>query len=256
MIPHPRGTPSCRRLLGSVDGASGPVRSGASVHRKDAAMNADGRQPHVLIINDTQEILDLMAELLEDEGYRATTSLALLDLAKVKALAPDIIVQDLLFEGTQELGWKFLTPVRLDPELARIPLVLCTAAVRTVNDPEMAEQLDRQGIRVVLKPFTIEELLTTLSEVRTAQTLINQATETSPGDGHVSSRTLRELRVVDPVSDDAPDQGVVPVATSAGGSDSPARAAMSATSCMRSASGASRSNGSPYGWRLCRPVGQ
>jgi DNA-binding response OmpR family regulator len=37
-------------------------------------MSADGRQPHILIINDTQEILDLMQELLEDEGYRVTTS--------------------------------------------------------------------------------------------------------------------------------------------------------------------------------------
>jgi two-component system response regulator VicR len=140
-------------------------------------MSADGRQPHILVINDTQEILDLMQELLEEEGYRVTTSLALLDLAKVKALAPDIMIQDLLFEGTQELGWKFLTLVRLDPELARIPLILCTAAVRTVNDPEMAEQLDRQGIRVVLKPFTIDDLLTTLNEVHTAQSLINQAVD-------------------------------------------------------------------------------
>ena len=139
-------------------------------------MSADGRQPHILVINDTQEILDLMQELLEEEGYRVTTSLALLDIDKVRALAPNIIVQDLLFEGTQELGWKFLTLVRLDPQLAHIPLVLCTAAVRTVNDPEMAEQLDRQGIRVVLKPFTIDDLLTTLNDVRTAQSLIDQAT--------------------------------------------------------------------------------
>jgi two-component system, OmpR family, response regulator VicR len=148
----------------------------AFAYLKDAAMSADGRQPHILVINDTQEILDLMQELLEDEGYRVTTSLALLNLDRVRELAPDIIVQDLLFEGTQELGWKFLTLVRLDPALARIPLVLCTAAVRTVNDPEMAEQLDRQGIRVVLKPFTIDDLLTTLNEVRTAQSLIDQAT--------------------------------------------------------------------------------
>jgi CheY-like chemotaxis protein len=140
-------------------------------------MSADGRQPHVLLIDDTQEILDLMRDLLEEEGYRVTTAQAYLDLDKIKALAPDLIVQDLLFEGMQELGWKFLTLVRLDPELARIPLVLCTAAVRTVNDPAMAEQLDRLGVRVVLKPFTIEDLLTALSETRTAQTLIDQATE-------------------------------------------------------------------------------
>src|SRR5215208_4564092 len=140
-------------------------------------MTVDGRQPHILVVNDTQEILDLMQELLEDEGYRVTTSLALLDIHKVKALAPDIIVQDLLFEGTQEEGWTFLTLARLDPGLARIPLVLCTAATRTVNDPEMAEQLDRQGIRVVLKPFDIEDLLTALTEVLTAQALIDQVAD-------------------------------------------------------------------------------
>ena len=140
-------------------------------------MTADGRQPHILVINDTQEILDLLQELLEEEGYRVTTSLALLNLDKIKALAPDIIVQDLLFEETQETGWKFLTLVRLDPQLARIPLVLCTAATRTVNDPVMAEQLDRQGIRVVLKPFDIEQLLTTLAEVRPARALIAEATD-------------------------------------------------------------------------------
>jgi CheY-like chemotaxis protein len=146
-------------------------------------MTADGRQPHVLVINDTQEILSLMAELLEEEGYRVTTWLALLDIDKVKVLAPDIIVQDLLFEGMQETGWKFLQLVRLDPELARIPLILCTAAVRTVNDPAMADQLDRLGVGVVLKPFVIEDLLSAISGALTAQALIAEATDAkSAGD--------------------------------------------------------------------------
>ena len=140
-------------------------------------MTADDRQPHVLVINDTQEILSLMQELLEDEGYRVTSWLALLDIEKVKALAPDVVVQDLLFEGMQETGWKFLQLMRLDPELARIPLILCTAAVRTINEPEMAEQLDRLGVSVVLKPFLIEDLLSAISGALTAQTLIAEATD-------------------------------------------------------------------------------
>ena len=144
-------------------------------------MTADDRQPHVLIINDTQEILSLMAELLEDEGYRVTTWLALLDMEKVKALAPDIVVQDLLFEGMQETGWKFLQLMRLDPELARIPLILCTAAVRTVNEPEMAEQLDRLGVSVVLKPFLIEDLLSSIGSALTVQALIAEATDGQVG---------------------------------------------------------------------------
>ena len=139
-------------------------------------MTADGRQPHILVVNDTQEIIDLLADLLAEEGYQVSTSLALLDIAKVKALAPDLIVQDLLFEGAQELGWKFLTLVRLDPALAAIPLILCTAAVRTVNEPAMAEQLDRLGVRIVLKPFLIEDLLSAITGSLTAQALIAEAT--------------------------------------------------------------------------------
>ena len=106
-------------------------------------MAADGRQPHILVVNDTQEIIDLMRELLEDEGYRVTTSLELLNLDKIKALAPDIILQDLLFEGSQDKGWKMLHLTRLDPEVTRIPVVLCTAAVMTVKNEEMAAQLER-----------------------------------------------------------------------------------------------------------------
>ena len=134
------------------------------------------RRKRILVVNDTQEILELMQELLEEEGYRVTTSLALLDIDKIKTLAPDVIVQDLLFEAMQELGWKFLTLVRLDPELARIPLILCTAAVRTVNEPAMAEQLDRLGVGVVLKPFLIEDLLEAIAGSLTAQALIAEAT--------------------------------------------------------------------------------
>lgn len=128
-------------------------------------MTRNGRPPHILVIDDSQEILDLLAELLAEEGYRVTTSQAHMNLERLKTLAPDAIVQDLLFAGTQLEGWRFLTLVRLDPELCRIPLVLCTAAVQTVKDPEMAAQLKQLGVRVVLKPFDIARLLSVLAEL-------------------------------------------------------------------------------------------
>lgn len=120
---------------------------------------------HILVVNDRQEILDLLQDLLEDEGYRVTTSLALLDVSRLKDLAPNVIIQDLLFAGGQEAGWEFLTIVRLDPALARIPLILCTAAIEVVKDEEMAQRLADQHVTVVLKPFNIEELLTVVQRV-------------------------------------------------------------------------------------------
>ena len=132
-------------------------------------VSGNGRQPHILVVDDTQEILDLLQELLEEEGYRVTTSMAVLDLDKVKTLAPDLIIQDILFEQTQELGWKFLTLVRLDPDLRAIPLILCTAAVQVVRDEVMAEKLRQLGVRVVLKPFQIAELLAAIEEARSRE---------------------------------------------------------------------------------------
>ena len=139
-------------------------------------MGDTARRAHVLVVNDTQAILDLMRELLEEEGYQVSVSIQTLDLARIKALQPDLIIQDLLFaDGSQETGWHFLTMSRLDPELARIPLILCTAAMDPIKDPDMAENLNRLGVRVVLKPFNLEDLLTVVAEVLAAQALLDQA---------------------------------------------------------------------------------
>ena len=46
------------------------------------------RRPHILVMNDVQEIIGLLQELLEDAGYNVSTSLYVLDLNRVKAIAP------------------------------------------------------------------------------------------------------------------------------------------------------------------------
>ncbi len=117
--------------------------------------------PHVLVMNDTQEIIDLLQELLEEEGYRVSTSLHVLDLTKVKTLAPDVIVLDVMFEGNDK-GWQFLTLSRLDPEVSVIPLLLCTAAVQTVK--AMQEHLASVNVSEVLKPFDINHLLCAINQ--------------------------------------------------------------------------------------------
>jgi len=139
-FPHPRGIPAqLSPPVGERRRPHSDLFGPEPTLTRQARKSKDGRAPqtapHDLLVNDTQEILDLMTELLE-EGYRLTISLALLDIEKVKDLAPEIIVHDLLVEQTQELGWKFLRQVRLDPELARIPLILCTASVRTIKEPD------------------------------------------------------------------------------------------------------------------------
>ncbi|MCC7021271.1 MAG: response regulator [Thermomicrobiales bacterium] len=115
-------------------------------------------------MDDTREILDLLQELLEEEGYRVTASMETLDLARIAALRPDVIVQDLLFADGQEAGWAALSRARRDPGLAHVPVILCTAAHDIVHDDDMADTLRQLDVRVVPKPFRIEEFLTVLEE--------------------------------------------------------------------------------------------
>ncbi|MFN8589917.1 MAG: response regulator [Thermomicrobiales bacterium] len=126
-------------------------------------MSSTSRVPHILVIDDTLEILDLLQELLAEEGYRVTTARAPLDLTQVHALAPDAIVQDLVFAGTPEPGWAFLTTVRRDPDLVRVPVVLCTGATPVLRTPVIVDQLGTLGVPVLAKPFDIDDFLAVLT---------------------------------------------------------------------------------------------
>ena len=150
--------------------------------------------PHVLVMDDIAEVLDLLRQILHEEGYRVSPRPTVVGLDEVKRLAPDVILLDLvcggqhrgldllqqlrhdrttadvpvvvcsaavdavriMFEG-HDKGWQFLTLSRLDREFCRVPIILCTAAVRTVR--EMADHLAAQNVGVVLKPFDIDQLL-------------------------------------------------------------------------------------------------
>lgn len=117
-------------------------------------------RPHILVMDDEQAIVDVLRELLEEEGYRVSTSLYLFDLSKIRELAPDALMLDIMFAG-ESTGWPFITLARLDRDVCRIPMVLCTAAVTTVEP--MMNRLAAQRIRVVWKPFDIDELLGALA---------------------------------------------------------------------------------------------
>jgi hypothetical protein len=44
----------------------------------------------------------------------------------------------------------------------------------------MAQNLDRLGVRVLLKPFNLDDLLTAVAEALTAQKLIDQVRQRDP----------------------------------------------------------------------------
>ena len=119
--------------------------------------DADAGQRHILVVNDTQEILDLFREILEDEGYRVSLySSAFRDLDEIKRAKPDLVILDFIIGGEAH-GWQLLQKMKLDRETMTLPVIACTAAVHRVRERE--GHLKEEGVAVLVKPFDIDDLL-------------------------------------------------------------------------------------------------
>jgi CheY-like chemotaxis protein len=105
----------------------------------------------ILIVDDDESIVELLAELLVEEGYGVVTAnngeTGLVQLRKHK---PNLVLLDINMPIKD--GWEFKREKDLDPELRKIPLFVITA------------QPDFQGshlkdVQIIAKPINIEFLL-------------------------------------------------------------------------------------------------
>ncbi len=114
-------------------------------------------KPMVLVINDTQEILDLFREILEEEGYDVyLSSYSTQQIDTITAMHPDLVILDLIFDR-EYVGWQTLQKMKMRRETENIPVVVCTAEVKKVQ--EIEGYLAEKGVGIVLKPFTIDDLV-------------------------------------------------------------------------------------------------
>ncbi len=116
----------------------------------------DGARPHVLVMDDAEEIRGLLRDALEDEGYRVSASPTVIDLDGVKRLAPDLILLDLVFAGEQR-GLPFLRRLRGDRSVAGMSVIVRSAAVGAIR--RLGPGDGGEGVGLVLKPFDLDELL-------------------------------------------------------------------------------------------------
>jgi DNA-binding response OmpR family regulator len=111
----------------------------------------------IMVINDTQEILELFEEILREEGYEVVLySQAIQDMSEIERIKPDLIIVDYIFGG-ERTGWQLVQKLRMRRATAKIPLIICTAAVKEVR--EIEGFLRMKGIGLVAKPFDIDDLL-------------------------------------------------------------------------------------------------
>jgi two-component system phosphate regulon response regulator PhoB len=139
-----------------------------------------GRQ-RALVVNDTQEILELFDEILQGMDFEVILmSYAPRELDRIREVKPDLIVLDFLMGDRELLGWQLLQKLKMDRRLDAIPVIVCTAAVKAVE--EQQGYLTEQGVVVVLKPFNVDQLedavrrVTTMSP--TARDVVKRADRT------------------------------------------------------------------------------
>ena len=113
---------------------------------------------HILIINDTAEILELFREILHVEaGYEVTlTSFQPEIMSDILEAKPDLIISDHVF-GEEKIGWQFVQRLKMVRETADIPIIVCSGAVKELK--EMEGFLTAKNIGILYKPFDVDELL-------------------------------------------------------------------------------------------------
>lgn len=116
----------------------------------------------IMVVNDTQEILDMFHDLLEQEGYEVILySYAIQDMDEILRYKPDLIILDYIF-GAERTGWQRRQKLKMRRDTAAIPVVICSAAKRQTE--EIEGHLVSMGVGIVLKPFNVDDLLRTVRQ--------------------------------------------------------------------------------------------
>ena len=110
-------------------------------------------QPHLLVVDDDDDIRENLVELLAGEGYEvAAAGDGRAALAEAGRARPDVILLHLMMPVMS--GWQFREAQLGDPALAGVPVVVLSAMA---GDLEVEASLP--------KPFLVEDLLRLLERL-------------------------------------------------------------------------------------------
>jgi CheY-like chemotaxis protein len=121
------------------------------------------KRPLIAVVNQDTVFLQLMEELLSEEGYHTYIEKegdkAYVSIKKHK---PDLVILDIRI-SYPEGGFKVIDLMRLDPETAYIPLIICSTATNLLRENEA--HLREKQCDILMKPFQIDELLTKVQAI-------------------------------------------------------------------------------------------
>jgi DNA-binding response OmpR family regulator len=120
--------------------------------------------PRIVIIDDAPEIVQLYTDILTDAGYTvvATFIKPLLTPQEIEQHRPDLIILDWLFQG-QGTGMQTLEMLTASPSTAGIPIIVCSAARRELEEAEHI--ITQRGVRILHKTFSLDDLVALIQDI-------------------------------------------------------------------------------------------
>jgi len=104
----------------------------------------------ILVVDDEDEIVNLLCAVLEDDGFRVLTAKNGADaLTLIQQNPVALVLTDLMMP--QGSGLDLARRLRGDPQTARIPIILMSAA--------MPRQVSQLFTHVIHKPFSIDVVI-------------------------------------------------------------------------------------------------
>jgi len=117
----------------------------------------------IVAINDDTTFLNLLRELLTEEGYDTHLCKEGTDsYPQVRELNPDAIILDIRLENPDE-GWQVLEILKLDPVLTTKPIIVCSADIPALQ--ERSTFLKSKGCEILPKPFDLDDLLKLIEQL-------------------------------------------------------------------------------------------
>jgi two-component system, OmpR family, alkaline phosphatase synthesis response regulator PhoP len=109
----------------------------------------------ILIVDDEQDIVDLVAYNLEKEGFTTIKAYDGGDVLKtVKTQKPDLLILDLMLPHMN--GLDICRAIRANPEIAHIPVIMLTAKG---DEVDKIIGLEIGADDYITKPFSVKELI-------------------------------------------------------------------------------------------------
>jgi CheY-like chemotaxis protein len=139
----------------------------------------------ILVINNSDDILALFQKILTTDDCEVFTQFFLnSDLSEVHRIQPDLIILD-YYVGREGVGWEFLQLLKMDEGTAKLPVLICTTAVKLAHD--IAGYLATKQVTVLRKPFECRDLVSAVQAIMVGSLVLPAKPKSARSDGHVSN---------------------------------------------------------------------